>query len=92
MANRPPQKGKTIAHIQRGSQSGPKSKGGPKAHSIVFNEIDRGERTVKGPGSPRMFPPVYGKQLVVNTKKSAKKTKGVGYVPSTSDITNSPKA
>lgn len=93
---RPAQKGKTIAFVLKGSNSPPSSKKGKGSGfrgAPTIKEVNRGERTLASaqPGSGRMFPPVHGgKPMVIQTKKTLKKNKGPGYVPSASDLTNSP--
>lgn len=92
---RPAQKGKTIAFIQKGSNSPPSSsKSGVKsfASAPVLHETNRGERTIGGSGTKRMFPPVYGSGKAIGSgqKTKIKRKKGAGYVPSSSDLTNSP--
>lgn len=86
--------GFTIQSLIPGSDSGPsgttpRSFGG----APTLFSINRGEKAVAKPESEkRVYPPTYGggpRQVTTLKSKRAPKTGG-GYVPSASDITNSP--
>lgn len=94
MAKRPNAKGKTLAFVLKGSDSGPGGGKKVKSHagSPTLYSVHRGEQTLASaqPGTGRVYPPVYGKNIGLNQKSKLKKKKGGGYVPSASDYTNSP--
>jgi len=87
--------GFTIASLQGGSDSAPTGPGTPRSFggAPTLFSINRGEKAMlSGDGTKRVYPPTYGGgNRQVTTFNSKRKGKNApGYVPSASDITNSP--
>lgn len=91
--------GFTIESLRGGSDSGPTDAGGrgtPRTFggAPTLFSINRGEKALadEGDGAKRVYPPTYGggKRQITTLRSSRKGKSGGGYVPSASDITNSP--
>lgn len=87
--------GFTIQSLTPGSDSGPSNAGKGKAFrgAPTLSPINVGERYLtEDAGSKDIYPPVYGggnRQLTITSRKG-RGGKG-GYLPSATDLTNSPK-
>lgn len=89
--------GFTVESLLAGSDSPPTGAGTPRSFggAPVLYSIDRGERALAtgDQSTKRVYPPVYGGgNRQVETFRSKRSPKGnvPGYIPTSTDITNSP--